>query len=89
MDHSSGSSSLAGGSCGGVCTLRLGELPLRRVATSASRPCGSANSSRGWMWEAGKIPMKTCCDSSVFVAAFDVDGSADKFIGGLRDVQTT
>ena len=68
---------------------RAGEVPLRRVATSASRPCGSANSSRTYMWDAGKIPMKTCCSSSVFVAAFEVDGSADQFIGGLRDVQTT
>ena len=45
------------------------------------------------MWDAGKMPMKTCCSSSARAEglAFEVDGSEDndQLTCGRREVQTT
>ena len=52
---------------------------LRALNSSVRRPSASETSSRTNMWEAGKMPMKTCCSSSARAEGlgFDEDGSED------------
>ena len=69
-----------------------GEL-LSALKSSVRRPSASETSSRTNMWDAGKMPMKTCCSSSARAdgLGFEVDGSedSDQLTCGRREVQTT
>lgn len=68
-------------------------LLLSALKSSVRRPSASETSSRTNMWDAGKMPMKTCWSSSARAdgLGFEVDGSedSDQLTWGRREVQTT
>lgn len=67
---------------------------FRALNSSVKRPSASETSSRTKMWDAGNMPMKTCCNSSARAEGFaadEEDGSeeGDQLTCGRRDVHTT
>ena len=64
---------------------------LRALNSSVRRPSASETSSRTNMWEAGRVPLKTCCSSSAQAECLGLDEDGSEYSGrltrGCQEVQ--